>query len=499
MIHRLFTLALLLGVRAATLSAQGARDASPADRARDVAITHVTVIDVAGGRRLPDQTVVVRGTRIEVVRPATRTTPPRGARIIDGRGKFLVPGLWDMHVHLSTTGSDRTRIPLLLAHGITGVRAMSQECMRDCAGDPFTLDSIRAWREATARGVRLFPRLVVSGPSIDGPKPARTRAWPAATAEEGAAGVRLTRERGGDFVKVYSLLPRAAFFGAVREARQLGLPVAGHVPASLWPSEASDSGMASLEHDLGIWEECSTRHAEWRSRLDSLSAVGGGAGFAGISGFVTTDVMESYDDARCRALFATLRRNRTWLVPTLVLRQGFARQVDGENAARDTRLRYVPRAQRAAWQPGADFRASALGRAGAAARMERRRREPALVARAYAAGVRILAGTDMGNPYVFAGSSLHEELQLLVEGGLTPAQALRAATLEPASFLHATDSLGSIAPGKLADLVLLHANPLADVANTQRIHAVMANGRYLDRTALDALLADAERAAAASP
>ena len=493
----LLTLASLLSLYAGRLSAQIAQQTNAPSDTSPVAITRVTVIDVSSGRRVPDQTVVIRGSRVASVGPSARTRVPAGARVVDGRAKFAIPGMWDMHVHLSTAGSDRLRVPLLVAHGVTGVRAMSQECVGECAGDPITLDSIRAWRNASARGERLFPRIVASGPSIDGPRPARARAWRAATQEEGAAGVRLTRERGGDFVKVYSLLPRAAFFGAMREARRLGLPVAGHVPAAVWPSEASDSGMTSLEHDLGIWEECSARATEWRPRLDSLAAIGGSAGFARISAFVTPEIMSSYDDARCRRLFATLARNGTWLVPTLALRQGFSRQMDTA-ATRDPRLRYVPPAMRSAWQPDADFRASALGVAGAFTRRERLRREPALVGRAHAAGVRILAGTDLGNPYVFPGSSLHEELALLVEGGLTPLQALRAATLHPATFLRSTDSLGTVATGKLADLVLLDADPLIDIRNTTRIHAVVLNGRLLDRAALDTLLAGVERAASAS-
>jgi imidazolonepropionase-like amidohydrolase len=489
----LAALALLIP---AVARAQPATPAATPDPAA-VAIHGVTVIDVDRGRRLPDRTVVVRGGRIAAVGGSVPI--PAGAHVVDGRGKFLIPGLWDMHVHLSAAGSDRLRVPLLLAHGVTGVRAMGQECMGECTGDPFTLDSIRAWRAASARGERIFPRIVASGPSIDGPRPARARAWRAATAEEGAEGVRLTRERGGDFVKVYSLLPRAAFFGVLREARARGLPVAGHVPAAVWPSEASDSGMASQEHDLGLWEECSTRAAEWKIRLDSLAASGGGAAFARISAFVTPEVMDSYDAARCRAVFATFVRNGTWLVPTLVLRQGFAEQVDSAAAARDPRLAYVPAATRAAWRPDADFRASVLGTAGAEARRERRRREPGLVGRAHAAGVRVMAGTDMGNPYVFPGFSLHEELALLVEGGLAPLDALRAATVEPARFLGATDSLGTVAAGKLADLVLLDADPLADIRNTTRIRGVVVNGRWLDRAALDGLLAEAARAAARAP
>jgi hypothetical protein len=151
-------------------------------------------------------------------------------------------------VHLSAARSDLLRIPLLLAHGVTGVRAMSHECVGECTTEPVNLATIPTWREERARGSRLLPRIVASGPSIDGPKPARARAWAAANAAEAAAGVRVRHDRGGDFVKVYSLLPRDSFLSVMREARTLRLPVAGHVPAAVRPCEASDAGMASLEH-----------------------------------------------------------------------------------------------------------------------------------------------------------------------------------------------------------------------------------------------------------
>ena len=175
-VHRLAAASLVGLVRAgapllvaASLTAQ--LPAAPPREASAIAITRVTEIDVAAGRRVPNQTVIVRGRHIVAVGPSGRTPVPPDARVVDGRGRYLIPGLWDMHVHLSAAGSDRSRVPRLLAHGVTGARAMSQECLGDCATDPFTLDSVRAWRAASARGERLVPRLIASGPRSTGPSP----------------------------------------------------------------------------------------------------------------------------------------------------------------------------------------------------------------------------------------------------------------------------------------------------------------------------------------
>jgi hypothetical protein len=252
-------------------------------------------------------------------------------------------------------------------------------------------------------------------------------------------------------------------------------------------TEASNAGMRSFEHDMDVRLSCARDEPRARAALvaaeDSTPLLSYPA-HAELMTRVEQAALATFDPAACTALAATLQRNDTWLDPTLVLYRGLGAPV-GSATRQDARLRYVPVGLREFWKnvpPSPAFDALRPHMARLAATMAH-------------AGAGILAGTDAGNPYVVAGFALHDELALLVDAGLTPAEALRAATLNPARFLHATDSLGTVAAGKLADLVLLDADPLADIHNTTRIRAVVANGRYFDRAALDTLLAGAERAA----
>jgi len=463
-------LALLL-LAPAALAGQVVPPAAPPRDTAPVAITDVTVIDVADGGRLAGQTVVIRGTRIAAVGTVTRVPVPRGARVIDGRGKFLIPGLWDVHVHSPPDPEARAVfLPLEVANGVTGVRHMW--------GTPAVLQQ----RADVAGGTLVGPRMVVGSPLVDGPRPMWRGSLTAETEADGRRLVDSLRQRGYDFVKVYQFLPRAAYFGIAGEARRRGIPFAGHVPFSVSAAEAADVGQHSIEHAMNLTITCS--RAEDRLRAE-LAAAAADTGLALPEHFVLlargeSEPLATYDEARCAPVFAKLASNGTWVVPTLVLHRAHARLRDSATHA-DPRLRYMSPATRATWTaaarggiPGAETIDHGITRVIGALRRAR---------------VGILAGTDALNPYVYPGFSLHDELALLVGAGLTPLEALRAATLDPARFLDATDSLGTVAPGQLADLVLLDADPLADIQNTRKIRAVVLNGRLLDRVALDALLA----------
>jgi imidazolonepropionase-like amidohydrolase len=445
---------------------QPARDAPP------LAITRVAVIDVARGRRVPDQTVLVRGTRVVQVGPSGRVRVPAGARVVDGRGRFLLPGLWDMHVHLSEI--PERYLPLLLAHGVTGARDMHQ---------PLGLDSLRLWRREIAAGERVGPRLVFAGPLVDG---AGSR-WPGAaivrTPEDGRRVVDSLRAAGADFVKVYNLLRPEVYAAIVARAREVGLPVAGHAPQLVGLAAASDAGQRSLEHlppdDNRL--ECSPRGAELRAER--------GIALQRPPAAWTEALAVSQDPARCAAFHARLARNGTWVVPTLV--NDAMRQLPALARARSARWRWVPDSVRARFDSLTRDAAAGDTVLRANARM---RWGLETLPQLRAAGVRLLAGTDCTTARVnVCGPALHDELALLVAHGLTPAEALRAATLDPARFLGAADSLGTVAAGRVADLVLLDADPLADVRHAARVRAVVANGRLFERAALDALLEAAAR------
>jgi imidazolonepropionase-like amidohydrolase len=421
-----------------------------------LAITHVTVIDGRDSLPRVDQTVVIRGARIVAVGSTRTTTTPASAVIVDGRGKFLVPGLWDMHVHtVVPRGEDM--LGLYVANGVTGVR--------DMAGD---LVQLTAWRKRIAAGELRGPRMVVSGPYIEGGDVSIPHIL-ARTPDEARAAVDSLVRLGVDFIKIHSQLTRDVYFAAARAARAKGMTFAGHVPRTVTAEEASDSGQRSIEHLLTIPNMCTAAESlALQPRFPMQSVFG-----------------------RCTAenlspLFARFVRNRTWIVPTFVAQYEVAvmpkREVPGDSLAHyipDTLRRYV--AEIFPQPPDVPADADIVGRALFEKRL-------AVVGAMYRAGVHVLPGTDAPLRNSPPGFGLHEELGLLVRAGLTPFQTLTAATLEPARFLGMTDSLGTVAVGKLADLVLLEANPLADIANTRRVAAVVANGRLFDGADRDRLL-----------
>ena len=429
---------------AAVLSACSKPEPPPAAAPPEpwLAVTHVTVVDVAAGGLVPGQNVVVRGGRIVAAGDTARVAVPPGATVVDGRGRYLIPGLWDMHVHaLFDAEVARTFLPRFVAEGVTGVRDMGG-----------TVEVMRAARFALLAGTLVGPRIVAAGRILDGPQPVDPSVSLAVgTPEQARAAVDSLASHGADFIKVYTLLPRAAYFAVLREAARLHLPVAGHVPAEVTTLEAADSGQRSIEH--------------LRDEVEPLCKAAA--------------------DAACGRLLDSLRAHRVWLVPTLVVLRTKA-ILDDSILIQDPRLATMPTLVRDAWDA---LRAGNQGRPRSywLAKRTRFYGELALTGAAWKDSVSLLAGTDAGALYTYPGSSLHDELAQLVRAGLTPAAALRAATLGPAEFLGATDSLGTVAAGKVADLVLLDADPLADIGNTRRIRAVVLRGRLFGREALDAL------------
>lgn len=437
----------MLPLRTPLLLLALAAHAAPAS-AQVTAITYVTVVDGTSPSPRPDQTVVVQGNRIVSVGPASATPVPRGARVVDGRGRYLVPGYWDMHVHTVAPGG-REVLPLYVANGVLGVR--------DLAGD---WAQIMEWRREIATGQLVGPRMVAAGPYIEGgdvPIPHLL----ARTPEEARAAVDSLARLGVDLVKLHSQLRREVYFAALRVARQRGFKAAGHVPRSITAQEASDSGLTSLEHMLQIPTPCTP--------AESLALA---------PRFPVQSVLGRCTSDDVALLFAHFVRNGTWIVPTLVAQYEVAhwpkRDLPGDAYAAylpDTLRRYV--AQLFPMPDSLPLDADVVGQALWEKRI-------ALVGAMYRAGVGILPGTDAPLRNSPPGFGLHQELELFARAGLTPYEVLRVATLDPARYLGALDSLGTIAPGKVADLVLLTADPLVDIRNLRAIEAVMANGRLMD-------------------
>jgi imidazolonepropionase-like amidohydrolase len=305
------------------------------------------------------------------------------------------------------------------------------------------------------------------------------------------------KEQGFDFVKVYSLLPREAYFAIADEAKKQGLPFAGHVPYSVSAGEASDAGQKSIEHLTGILAACSSREAELRKGFeDAYSNPPPGQRLPSPARTrpLTRMMLETFNSEKASTLFARLKRNHTWQCPTFtVLRSGaFINDPDFRN---DPRLKYIPPQMKAFWDPTTDFRFKERTAEDFALSRLVFKKHIELVGMMHRAGVEFLAGTDVSNPYCFPGFSLHDELALLVQAGLSPMDALQAATLKPARFRGEENELGTVEKGKIADLVLLEANPLEDIRNTTKIDSVVLNGRLLDRKALDRFLTEVEAVA----
>ena len=429
-----------------------------------VAITHVAVVDVEHATSNRDVTVVIAGRRITSVGPAASTKVPAGARVIDGRGRWLIPGLWDMHVH-SAVPTGQLLLSLYVANGVTGVR--------DMGGD---FDLIKSWRRAIEAGNLVGPRIVAAGPYLEG-HDSPIAHIEVHTPDDARRAVDSLSVLGVDFVKVHSALPRETFFAAAREARGKHLALAGHLSRNVTVEEASDSGQRSLEHLLGFINVCTPAESIAFAAADPLRRI----------------VFNSCTSLDQRSVYQHLARNGTWVTPTLTPAWEFAvlprHDVPGDTLARflsDSLQRYMV----AIFDPPPALPpdANVLGR-----RMFAKRHE--LVRALHEAGVPLLAGTDAPMRNSPPGFGLHEELLEFVRSGLTPGAALRSATYEPARYFRALDSLGTIAPGKLADLVLLDGDPLTRIENAHRIAAVLTRGQVYDRAAIHRMLMNVELAA----
>jgi imidazolonepropionase-like amidohydrolase len=398
--------------------------------ASTLVFTGGTVVDVTDGRLLPEQTVVVVGNRVQAVGPTRQVQVPQGAQVVEARGKYLIPGLWDMHTHVDNRAN--TLYPRFIAHGVTGIREMGQ---RFEGGT----DSFRVWQRAVATGTRVGPRSV--GPNVEITERNRFKIT---TPDDVRRIVDSLQAAGITFLKVHGTGAGnnpTLYFAILREARRVGLPVVGHTPDEVGEVEVADSGQRSIEHvneHQTCWAVLPGGGPKGRVRREPVN----------VDSILTADSVRIRE--QCGPTAAAFIRNGTWLTPTLVTLRAY--NVHGA---------------------------------------------PSLVRVMHRFGVRkFLAGTDapLGGR-IPPGFSLLQELVSFAESGLTPLEALQTATLYPAQFFEATDSLGTVAAGKLADLVLLDANPLTDIRNLLKLRAVVANGRYFDRAALDALDPDGVKAA----
>jgi imidazolonepropionase-like amidohydrolase len=416
-----------------TLLAVGVLASAAQSRAQTITIDNVTIVDVTNGRLQPRRAIVIEGKRITRIESASAAT--RAAATIDGTGMFVIPGLWDMHIHAYFTNdtaqfhtTNEVMFPLFIVNGVTGVRDLGSN-----------LEATLAARDSVAAHRLIGPRMLVSGPMLDGPTTRYAAAIKVATADDARAAVRMLKQRGVDLIKTQTLIPKDAYFAIADEATRLGLPFEGHVPREITALEAINARQRSFEHLIGVSDTSST-------------------------------------------VISALARDQVWQCPTVINSVGTA-----SDFTSDPGLAFWLRRSVEGWRRAALTRLEATDSATRASE-ERTRRRLAFIKRLHDAKIPFLAGTDAPQGYdLVPGTSIHRELQLFVRAGLTPLQALQTATLNPAVYFGRTSEWGTVAPGKVADLVLLARNPLVDIANTRSIVAVVADGRYYSSRHLDRL------------
>ena len=451
--------------------------------AQSLTITNATVIDVSTGALRRGTTIVVDGNRIASVEPSSATARPNG-RVVDAKGMYVIPGLWDMHTHAyfgwPRDFGDSYVLPLFIANGITGIRDMGSD-----------LDAVLRARADVAAHRLVGPRMVVSGPMLDGPKVSFAASLAIATPDAGQRAVDTLVKRGVDFIKIQSGVPREAYFAIADEAKKRGIAFEGHVPDAIRASEAVAAGQRTFEHLIGIFEASTPDE-------DSFITRRYGAGMDSAANKSLAAFLDRYDAAREANVMKLLATNTVWQCPTLYWERG-QWLVDVIDYTKDPDIAYTPRTWVVKKFP--EMQKSIAGSMDTDPLGVRRRfvdHELDIVRKLHAAGVPLLAGTDTpAGVDVTPGISLHLELQRFVAAGLTPLEALQTATINPARFLGKSSDLGSVERGRIADLLILRANPLEAIANTRAIAGVVADGRYWPRTEIDRLRERVKRVAAA--
>ena len=442
--HRILVAAALAGIVGAS------QPIRPEAQQASTAFVGVNVIPMDRDIVIADQTVVVRDGRIESIAPAAKAQVPAGAVRVEGKGRFLMPGLAEMHAHIPAGAAPDSAVErtlfLYVASGVTTIRGM--------LGDPRHL----VYRERAARGELVSPRIYTAGPSFNGKT--------AATKEMALEAVIAQKKAGYDLLKIHPGVPRDVFDALAAKADELRIPFAGHVPAAVGLMRAFEAKYASIDHLDGFVEAMATSDAP--------------------SQFFGTNLMNQIDEARLPALVSAAKASGVWQVPTQVLLDNLINDVSTDDLAARPEMKYMPPETIKNWV-AQKHNFLKVPQAERAKLLQLRRR---LIKSLHDAGVPFALGSDAPQFWNVPGFSAHRELRSLVDAGLTPYQALRTGTVNVGAYFKAESTTGALAAGKRADLILLEANPLQNIDNTWKIAGVMLNGRWLSKADIDKRLAE---------
>lgn len=431
-----------------TLGVAGTSAAAGSVPGRITAFVHVAVVPMDRERVLENWTVIVADGRIRELGPASAISVPESATVIDGQGKYLMPGLVDMHAHTW----EEDDFPLLLANGVTTIRNMF--------GGRIHL----SWKDRIAKGELASPTIYTAGPIIDGNPPV----WPGAAVENASQARRAVAEQraaGYDFLKVYSRLSREAYDAVIQEGAALGLRVSGHVPDAVGLAAALRSGIDSIEH-LSGYESLARKAAGGPGEETSWARL---------------------DESQFESVARATAKSGTWNCPTLVLYQHRVAPDESEYLSKllaRSEMQYVSPETVRSWLPQNNYLKNSTAARAASSRGKGDVMRKKLVRALHDAGAGLLLGTDYGNPFVVPGFSLHLELRNFVDAGLSPFETIRAGTSAAAEFMNARDEFGTVAAGRSADLILIEGNPLEDVANVSKRVGVMLRGEWYSQRQL---------------
>lgn len=450
----------------------------------ELAIKAVTIVDLQRGILLPGKTVLVSRNKIVAVINQGDGRSYQASQTIDARGKFIIPGLWDMHMHFgggdTLVEENKNLLSLYLANGITSIR--------DCAAD--ISPSVLEWRKAVANGSLKGPSIYTSGPKLEGYKSIWVGDIEIDNSQELALALDSLQKLSVDFIKITdNTLKPALYLESIQQARKRGWPVTGHIPAALTLSEVSNAGLSAIEHITYLLRAGSANEAAVSQKI--------GEGKMTAKEY-NQQLLASFDTTRATSIYRLLAKNKTAVVPTLSISFAVA-YLDQVNHTKDPELAYIGQGLKNTYNWRIE-RAAKDDAAATSYRHELIERAAGLLPILQKTGVTLLAGTDAGylNSFDYPGFALHQELALMVKYGLSPLQALRASVVNGPAFMGKASAYGSVSTGKQADLLLLDENPLENIAATRKIFAVVCKGKLFTRAALDSLLEDVKQKAANS-